>query len=103
MGNGRSDLRIKGFSVEQMDRLKRFTKSLNAELALMGAELIDLLDAHEEYQGRIDAHDGTRADLVRRIAAERTSVRYVEQDEEEDEAQDELEDEEFEPNKGDEG
>ncbi len=95
MGNGRPEIRIKGLSAEQMDRLKRFTRSLNAELALMGAEPIDVLEAHAEYQGRIDAHEGTWADLVRRIAAERTSVRYVEDGEEGDEALEELDEEEL--------
>ena len=97
MGIGRTELRIKGLSPEQMDRLKRFTRSLNGELALLGAEPVDLLEAHAEYQGQIDAHEGTWADLVRRIAAERTSVRYVEEDEEEDEALDEIEEEELVP------
>ncbi len=95
MGNGRPELRIKGLSHEGMERLKRFTRSLNVELALLGAEPIDLLEAHEEYQGRIDEHEGTWADLVRRIAAERTAVRYVEEDEEDDEPLDEVEEEEL--------
>ena len=95
MGNGRPELRIKGLSHEGMERLKRFTRSLNAELSLLGAEPVDMLEAHDEYQGRIDEHEGTWADLVRRIAAERTSVRYVEEDEEIDEPLDELEEEEL--------
>lgn len=91
MGNVRPEMRIKGLSAEQMDRLKRFTKSLNAELALLGGELIDMLEAHEEYQGVIDDRQGTLSDLVRKVAAERTSERYVEEDEEEAEPLDELE------------
>ena len=94
MANGRPDLRIKGLSAEQTERLKRFTKSLNAELALLGGEPIDVLEAHEEYQGLIDDHEGTWADLVRKIAAERTSERYVEEDEEGDDSVDALEREE---------
>jgi hypothetical protein len=85
MGNGRPELRIKGLSHDGMERLKRFTRALNAELVLMGGEPIDVLEAHEEYLGRIDDHEGTWADLVRKIAAERTSQRYVEEDEETDE------------------
>jgi len=85
MGDGRSELRIKGLSHDGMERLKRFTRALNAELALMGAEPLDLLEAHEEYQERIDGHEGTWADLIRKIAAERATVRYVEEDEETDE------------------
>ena len=94
MGNTRPELRIKGLSLDGMERLKRFTRSLNAELALLGAEPIDALEAHADYQGRIDEHDGTWADLVRRIAAERTKVRYVEDDEGDGEPLDELEREE---------
>jgi hypothetical protein len=97
MGNGRPELRIKGLSPERMDRLKRFTRSLNHELALLGAEPVDVLEAHAEYQGRIDSHEGTWAEFVRRIAAERTAVRYVEEGEEEDEALDEIEEEELDP------
>jgi hypothetical protein len=85
MGNSRTQLRIKGLSHDGMERLKRFTRALNAELALLGAEPIDLLEAHAEYQARIDDHEGTWADLVRKIAAERTAERYVEEDEETDE------------------
>ena len=91
MGNGRPEMRIKGLSPDRMERLKRFTRSLNAELALLGGEPIDVLEAHEEYQGRIDEHEGTWADLVRKIAAERTSERYVEEDEEGDDSMDALE------------
>lgn len=90
MGNGRPEMRIKGLSPDQKERLKRFTRSLNAELALLGTEPIDLLEAHEEYQGRIDDHEGTWADLVRKIAAERTSERYVEEDEEDEEGDDSV-------------
>jgi hypothetical protein len=53
-----------------------------------------VLEAHEEYQGRIDDHEGNWADLVRKIAAERTSERYVEEDKGDDEPLDELENEE---------
>jgi len=74
----RHEIRIKGFSDERMERLKRFTRSLNAELALLGAEPLDLLEAHADYQGVIDDHEGTWADLVRRLAAERTRVAYLE-------------------------
>jgi hypothetical protein len=87
----RQEFRIKGFSSERMDRLKRFTRSLNAELALLGGEPLDLLEAHSEYQGVIDDHDGTWADLIRRLAAERTQVSYVEEGEEREEALDEFE------------
>jgi hypothetical protein len=55
-----------------------------------------VLETHEEYQGLIDDHEGTWADLIRKIAAERTSTRYVEQEDEDDEALDELEQEELE-------
>ncbi len=99
MANARPELRIKGLSHEAMERLKRFTRSLNAEFALLGAEPVDVLEVHEEYQGRIDEHEGTWADLVRRIAAERTSVRYVEEDEGDDEPLDELEEEELAPDR----
>jgi hypothetical protein len=51
MGNVRPETRIKGLSAEQTDRLKRFTKSLNAELVLLGGESIDVLEAHEETGG----------------------------------------------------
>jgi hypothetical protein len=91
MGDVRPEMYVKGRSAEQTDRLKRFTKSLNAELVLFGGESIDVLEAHEEYQGLIDDHEGTLADLVRTIAAERTSERYVEEEEEEDDPLDELE------------
>jgi hypothetical protein len=87
MGNGRHEIRIKGFSDERMERLKRFTRSLNAELALVGGEPLDVLEAHQEYQGLIDDHEGTWADLARRLAAERTRVTYVEDEETRDEDQ----------------
>jgi hypothetical protein len=91
--NGRPEMRIKGLSHDEMERLKRFTRSLNAELTLLGGESIDVLEAHVEYQGRIDDHEGTLANLIRKIAAERTSERYVEEDEGDDEPLDELEEE----------
>ena len=75
---GKHEIRIKGFSDERMERLRRFTRSLNAELALVGGEPLDMLEAHADYQGVIDNHEGTWADLVRRLAAERTRVAYVE-------------------------
>jgi hypothetical protein len=75
-------MRIKGLTAERMERLRRFTRSLNAELALMGGEPLDVLEAHEECQGLIDGHEGTWADLVRRIAAEGARVSYVEAGEE---------------------
>ncbi|RBP02543.1 hypothetical protein DFR50_15119 [Roseiarcus fermentans] len=84
MGNGRHEIRIKGFTDERMERLKRFTRSLNAELALVGGEPLDLLEAHADYQGVIDDHEGTWADLARRLAAERTRVAYVEGDDRDD-------------------
>jgi hypothetical protein len=92
MGNGKHEVRIKGFSDERMERLKRFTRSLNAELALLGGEPLDVLEAHQEYQGVIDDHDGTWADLARRLAAERTQVTYLEDDDERDEDFEALED-----------
>ena len=85
MGNGKHEVRIKGFSSERMERLRRFTRSLNAELAFLGGEPLGLLEAHEEYQGLIDDHEGTWADLARRLAAERTKVTYVDEDEAGDE------------------
>jgi len=91
MGNGRPEIRIKGLSHDAMARLKRFTRSLNAELALLGDEPLDLIEAHQQYQGLIDGHHGTLADLVRKIAAERTAAPYVEEGEGEDEPLDELE------------
>jgi hypothetical protein len=96
MGNGRHEIRIKGFSDERMERLKRFTRSLNAELALLGGEPLDVLEAHQDYQGVIDDHDGTWADLVRRLAAERTRVVWVEEGEA-DEDPEPFEDGEGEP------
>lgn len=96
MGNGRHEIRIKGFSDERMERLKRFTRSLNAELALLGGEPLDVLEAHQEYQGAIDDHDGTWADLVRRLAAERTRVTFFEEGEAEGDPEI-LEEGEFEP------
>ncbi len=99
MGNGRPEMRIKGLSQDAMERLKRFTRSLNTELALLGGELIDVLEAHGEYQGLIDGNQGTLADLVRKIAADRTSMRYVEEDEGEDEPMEELERDEQEEEK----
>ena len=96
MGNGKHEIRIKGFSDARMERLKKFTRSLNAELALVGGEPLDMLEAHEEYQGVIDDHEGTWADLARRLAAERTRVVYVEDDEERDDDLDLLEDNEVE-------
>lgn len=78
MGSVRHEIRIKGFSDERMERLRRFTRSLNAELALAGAEPLDVIEAHADYQGVIDDHEGTWADLVRRLAAERTRVAFVE-------------------------
>ncbi len=97
MGNGKHEIRIKGFSDARMERLKKFTRSLNAELALVGGEPLDMLEAHEEYQGVIDDHDGTWADLARRLAAERTRVTYVEDDEERDDDLELVEDVESEP------
>ena len=94
MNNGRKEMRIKGLSHDGMERLKRFTRSLNAELILLGGEAIDVLEAHEEYQGLIDDHEGTWADLFRKIAAERTSERYAEEDEDGEELLNELEQEE---------
>ena len=91
MGNGKHEIRIKGFSDARMERLKRFTRSLNAELALLGGEPLDVLEAHQEYQGVIDDHEGTWADLVRRLAAERTEVTYVDDDDERDEDLEALE------------
>ena len=93
MGNGKHEIRIKGFSDERMERLKRFTRSLNAELTFRGGEPLDMLEAHQEYQGLIDDHEGTWADLARRLAAERTKVAYVEDEEERDEDQAFAEDE----------
>jgi hypothetical protein len=72
MGEGKHEIRIKGFSDERMERLRRFTRSLNAELHFLGGEPLDVLEAHAEYQGLIDDHEGTWAALVRRLAAERT-------------------------------
>ena len=97
MGNDKHEIRIKGFSDERMERLKRFTRSLNAELALLGGEALDLLETHQEYQGVIDEHEGTLADLVRRLAAERTRVTYVEDDERRDDDVEAFEDAEIEP------
>ena len=97
MGTGKHEVRIKGYSDERMERLKKFTRSLNAELALLGGEPLDMLEAHEEYQGVIDDHDGTWADLARRLAAERTRVTYVEDDEERDDDLELVEDVESEP------
>ena len=96
MGNGKHEIRIKGFSDERMDRLKRFTRSLNAELALLGGEPLDVIEAHQEYQGVIDDHAGTWADLIRRLAAERTREVYVEDDEDRDDDLEPFEDEESE-------
>ena len=96
MGNGRHEIRIKGFSDERMERLRRFTRSLNAELALLGGEPLDMLEAHADYQGVIDDHEGTWADLARRLAAERTRVAYVEGDGTDDELET-VEDGEGEP------
>jgi len=93
MGNGKHEIRIKGFSDERMERLKRFTRSLNAELSFRGGEPLDMLEAHQEYQGLIDDHEGTWADLARRLAAERTKVTYVEDEEDLDEDQGFEEDE----------
>jgi hypothetical protein len=97
MGNGKHEIRIKGYSDERMERLKKFTRSLNAELALLGGEPLDMLEAHEEYQGVIDDHEGTWADLARRLAAERTRETYVEDDEERDDDLELVEDGEGEP------
>ncbi len=97
MGNGRHEIRIKGFSDERMDRLRRFTRSLNAELALVGGEPLDVLETHQDYQAAIDDHEGTWADLVRRLAAERTKVVYFEDDEERDDEFEMLEDGEGDP------
>ena len=85
MGNGKHEIRIKGYSDDRMERLKRFTRSLNAELTLLGGEPLDVLEAHQDYQGVIDDHEGTWADLVRRLAAERTKIVYAEEDEPGDE------------------
>ncbi len=84
MGNARHEIRIKGFSDERMERLKRFTRSLNAELAFVGGEPLDVIEAHQEYQGAIDEHEGTWAELARRLAAERTRVAYLEEGEPDD-------------------
>ena len=84
-------MRIKGLSPEGMERLRRFTKLLNAELALAGGEPLDVLEAHEAYQGLIDDHEGTWRGLARRIAAERTFERSAD-DEESEESLDALED-----------
>jgi hypothetical protein len=81
MGNGKHEIRIKGYSDDRMERLKRFTRSLNAELTLLGGEPLDVLEAHQDYQGVIDDHEGTWADLVRRLAIERTKIVYAEEDE----------------------
>jgi hypothetical protein len=97
MGNGKHEIRIKNFSDERMERLKRFTRSLNAELALLGGEPLDMLEAHEEYQGLIDDPQGTWADLARRLAVERTKVTYVEEDEERGGDLDGFEEDEGEP------
>jgi len=97
MGNGKHEIRIKGFSDERMERLKRFTRSLNAELALLGGEPLDMLEAHEEYQGLIDDHEGTWANLARRLAAERTKVTYVDDEEERDKDLGGFEEDEGEP------
>ena len=97
MGNGRHEIRIKGFSDERMERLRRFTRSLNAELAMLGGEPLDVLEAHQDYQAAIDDHEGTWADLVRRLAAERTKVAYFEDDEDRDDAFAMFEDGEGEP------
>ena len=80
MSDHRPELRIKGLSPERMERLKRFTRALNVELARLGGEAVDVIEAHEEYQAQIDDHEGTWADLVSKIAAERTQKRYVEDD-----------------------
>ncbi len=97
MGNGKHEIRIKGYSDDRMERLKRFTRSLNAELALLGGEPLDMLEAHQDYQGVIDDHEGTWADLVRRLAAERTKIVYAEEDEENDEDFEAFEEGEGEP------
>lgn len=101
MGNGRHEVRIKGFSDDRMERLRRFTRSLNGELALLGGEPLDMLEAHQEYQTAIDDHEGTWADLVRRLAAERTKVAYFEDDEDGDDDFEMLEDGEAEPAEND--
>ena len=97
MGNGKHEIRIKGYSDDRMERLKRFTRSLNAELALVGGEPLDVLEAHQDYQGVIDDHEGTWADLVRRLAAERTRIVYAEGDEAADEDFEAFEEGEGEP------
>jgi hypothetical protein len=97
MGNGKHEIRIKGFSDNRMERLKRFTRSLNAELALLGGEPLDMLEVHQEYQGAIDEHAGTWADLVRRLAAERTRIPYIDPDEANDDDLEAFEDSEIEP------
>ena len=94
MGGDRPEMRIKGLSLERMERLKRFTKLLNAELALVGGEPVDVLEAHEAYQGLIDDHEGTWRGLARKLAAERTTVSYVEGGGESDESFDEFEEDE---------
>ena len=100
MGNGKHEIRIKGYSNDRMERLKRFTRSLNAELALLGSEPLDVLEAHQEYQSVIDDHEGTWAELVRRLAAERTKVVYAEEGEETGEDFEAFEDGEGEPFEG---
>ena len=97
MRAARHEVRIKGFSDARMERLKRFTRSLNAELALLGGEPLDMLEAHEDYQAAIDDHEGTWADLARKLAAERTRVAYLEDGETADEDFEALEDSEVEP------
>ena len=56
-----------------------------------------MLEAHQDYQGVIDDHEGTWADLVRRLAAERTKIVYAEEDEENDEDFEAFEEGEGEP------
>lgn len=97
MGNGKHEIRIKGYSDDRMERLKQFTRSLNAELALLGGEPLDVLETHQEYQGVIDDHEGTWADLIRRLAAERTKIVYAEEDEAGDDVADAFEEGEGEP------
>jgi hypothetical protein len=101
MSEGRHEVRIKGFSDARMDRLKRFTRSLNAELALLGGEPLDVIEAHAEYQGVIDDHEGTWAALIRRLAAERTREPYVEDDDGVEDDPELFEDGEAEPARDD--
>ncbi len=97
MGDGKHEIRIKGFSEAQMERLRRFTRALNVELHFLGGEKLDVLEAHAEYQGLIDDHEGTWAALVRRLAAERTRAPLAADDGGFDEDAEPFADDESEP------